>query len=782
MKISLGLALWAMVPAVLTAASTSLRSKSAVAQRTGDRTITKVVHILEDMLESSKKDGDADKGVFAKFKCYCNTKKTAKTTSIEALTREISMLESKIEAIRGSTGALSTSNAQVKTDMEANEQARKDAEALRAKEKEAFETEKADLEVASKQMAAAIEMLGAVGADQTLSSGADHAQEMAGFTGASLLDVSSSIKQAYAMGSEVLDDAQAQTMDSFLQALNTQDAPYTGTYTAQSGEVVGILKNMKDTFKQNLASAVSQEKVAAEAYTSFMSAKKASYDELSALFEKQEGDMGSNDGDLAGKQEQLTQAKKQKVLDEEFLDQLIPMCQEKAKEFASRKALRTNEDAAITEAISILNSDAAFGTFGEVTATKSGATGPESFLQVQSIATGFLQVRSLQNSRQKVNIPAAKRLLKKALAKAGSLHDSLNLMRLYRMLMKENPFNAVIAGAQKMLQVIQAEEAADQEKIAHCKSEKEANDAAISDKTKQIVALNSAIEALTTDIEDPESGLQAQVEETEASLKDNFASQKESTVTRKTANLIYQKSIANLVQADELISSAIKVLKKYYAQLEGQAENKAPEAIQGSSAPKTWEGEKGFQGQNSDGNSAITMLEFILEETRKEEVEGHSDEKRAQHEFEDCMATLKSQEATLQKSLVELKKTLSEKLLDLSEKKEALAATETDKVAVENYMAKIKRGCDFFQVNYEDRKARRKEETSAVENLIKTLKDTAYYKVEAARESQNGYKEAGCGTECAEDPDHAKCQACVEKVSVRGYCVTHPQATGCESS
>ena len=32
-------------------------------------------------------------------------------------------------------------------------------------------------------------------------------------------------------------------------------APFTGSYTAQSGEVVGILKNMRDTFESELAAA-----------------------------------------------------------------------------------------------------------------------------------------------------------------------------------------------------------------------------------------------------------------------------------------------------------------------------------------------------------------------------------------------------------------------------------------------------------------------------------------------------------------------------------------------
>merc|ERR1719159_2149234 len=66
---------------------------------------------------------------------------------------------------------------------------------------------------------------------------------------------------------------------------------------------------------------------------------------------------------------------------EEFLELLIPMCEEKAKEYEERNMFRANEDAAISKAIAILNADAAFDTFGKVDATSTGAT---SFLQFAS--------------------------------------------------------------------------------------------------------------------------------------------------------------------------------------------------------------------------------------------------------------------------------------------------------------------------------------------------------------------------------------------------------------
>merc|ERR1719238_1003943 len=79
------------------------------------RTITKVVRLLQEMLEKSKADGDRDRDLYAKYKCYCDDNEDEKKMSIEDLTKQISILESKIAELQASTGALSTQCAELKT-------------------------------------------------------------------------------------------------------------------------------------------------------------------------------------------------------------------------------------------------------------------------------------------------------------------------------------------------------------------------------------------------------------------------------------------------------------------------------------------------------------------------------------------------------------------------------------------------------------------------------------------------------------------------------------------
>jgi hypothetical protein len=167
----------------------ALPSASAVAvekdRTAGDRTITKVVELLQKMMDKSVKEGDEEREIYAKFKCYCDTNEAEKKASVESLTEQIALLESKIAEIQGDTGTLSSECAELKTKMAENKAAQKDATSVREKENKAFKAEEADLEKAIEDMKKALKVLGEVGADQTSSDGAaDNKKFMAGFKGA----------------------------------------------------------------------------------------------------------------------------------------------------------------------------------------------------------------------------------------------------------------------------------------------------------------------------------------------------------------------------------------------------------------------------------------------------------------------------------------------------------------------------------------------------------------------------------------------------------------------
>merc|ERR1719183_1040558 len=208
MKTALVLTLVVAFPA----AHAAVTAGAAKAQ--DDRTVTKVVKMLEGMLEKSKVDGDKDREIYAKFLCYCNTKKEQKTTEIADLTEGIAQLQNIIAELKGSNGELSSAAAKLKMDIFNNEQEQKMLTKLRKEENEAYEALKADSEFAIGQMNEAIATLAEVGADQTLGqAAADHNQFMAKY-GLELSQKSKAkISEALKAAAAFMEEKQAKTAE-----------------------------------------------------------------------------------------------------------------------------------------------------------------------------------------------------------------------------------------------------------------------------------------------------------------------------------------------------------------------------------------------------------------------------------------------------------------------------------------------------------------------------------------------------------------------------------------
>jgi len=626
---------------LLVPAGTLLSCAGAVA--TGDKTITKVVKILQGMLAKSKEDGDHEREIFAKFQCYCDENTREKTESIKSLTTQIAVLEAKIEEVQGSSGTLSEEVAKLTMDIGENERARETAESVREKAHEAYTALKEDSENAIDAMSDAIRTLSEVGADQTSFLAEDSRKMRAGsFLG------TNKVKAALDLAATFLPTPKQAALQSFVQA------PFTGSYSAQSGQVVGILKNMRDTFEANLAAATSTEKAEVEKYDKLMATLKRLADEMSSSFDKKQEELGENDASLADYRDQLTDAKDAKQNDEEFLAKLEAVCEKKSKQYAERKSLRANEDAAVAEAVAILNSDEAFETFGKTDATSTGATG---FLQIMSVS---------QHQQMSESATAARARAGSMLQMAAGAKHSMRLAKVAALLAAGNPFDTVLSEIDKMLEVIVEEGKVDKENLDWCNDERTENDASLDDKNDQISTLQGAIDDLTDAIENPESGLKIMIEQTNDALKGNVEAQVKQTKNRKEENKAYQQNIRTLVKAEEILRKAIKVLSKYYDALAKKiAESEGAGLLQEDPAPPETFGT--FEGQSSKGGDAVQMLEFILDETKKEEAEAHADEESAQHDYEDGMAELKAKEEEGQKTIIELQTTLASKEEELTQ-------------------------------------------------------------------------------------------------------------------
>merc|ERR1719163_1405284 len=486
------------------------------------------------------------------------------------------------------------------------------------------------------------------------------------------------------------------------------------------------------------------------------------------------------------------------------------------------KMVRANEEAAIAQAISILNSDAAFESFGATAAGTSGNTG---FIQLEQTPV---------------------RKLKQILEKTARKQKSLRLAKIASQVNKGNPFAMVIGMIKKSMKAIDEEEKKDDETKSFCDSERETNDQSISDLNANIDSLSGEIDELTNNIEEPKTGLKDTLAARQTDLADNKASQAEETANRQAENAEYRKNVQNLVVAEETIEKALAVLSKFYDWLErkqgphhyeehsgkdsgGSTIKRIPEATQeeleeacsadpncagfntngilksainpeadwydfsGSLFVKTpdsfvqlRQGKKEdpapptdeFKGGQEDkGHDALNMLEFILKETKAEEKTAHENEEKAQADYEDFMTEAKAQQNELLETIAGLESTLAEKEKERVLKNELKAADEKERKAAEDYLASIKPGCDFMDQNIDARKDSRRAEKSALTDSLKLMTGTPEYQALAAEAKAKAPGE--CAEDCMGQLDHLDCKVCQTGSSPAGYCSSNPDTPGC---
>merc|ERR1719389_901650 len=190
--------------------------------------------------------------------------------------------------------------------------------------------------------------------------------------------------------SQVLQNSEVAVFKAFVEkaskAVDTNSflaIPGMQSYAPQSGQIVGILKQLKEDMEDDLSE---NQKNELKAQEDFAAMKAASEDEMAS--QKKQQEMAENElAEITAKHaeaaQELADTEEQLALDKEFLANLKKKCEASDKEFAERTKSRMEEIAAVQDTIKFLNSDEAFHLFDK------------------TVNTAFTQVAALSDSQAK---------------------------------------------------------------------------------------------------------------------------------------------------------------------------------------------------------------------------------------------------------------------------------------------------------------------------------------------------------------------------------------------
>merc|ERR1719156_78435 len=156
---------------------------------------------------------------------------------------------------------------------------------------------------------------------------------------------------------DVITPKQRKLLSSLLQA-NAVPA-----YQAQSGEIFGILKQMKETFMGDLSVSQKEELANSAAYEELKTAKEAEIAAGQNAIETKTQELANVDEKNAQAKEDIEDTRNSLSADERFLMDLKEKCQMTDQEWEERQKTRQEEISAVSEAISILSADDAHDLF-----------------------------------------------------------------------------------------------------------------------------------------------------------------------------------------------------------------------------------------------------------------------------------------------------------------------------------------------------------------------------------------------------------------------------------
>merc|ERR1719159_6770 len=629
--------------------------------------------------------------MYDKFMCYCDGNTGEMAKSVEEAAQRITELKAKLESSIAEKDQLDQELIAHKQDREAANQDLAKATAIREKEHAEY------LELTGESKENLDAMTSAIAAlEKGMGSGFLQSKT-------SLMDRLHKILNT----AQSLDAYQRSTVTSFLAG--TQN-PY-GDYHGQSGEIVGILKAMKDEMDKTLNGAVADEEKNAAGYAELAAAKKEEISAASAAIESKTQRSGTLAVTITTTKGDIKDTTNEMNDTEAFLANLKVECAEKKKEWAVRCQIRAEEVAAISEAIKVLNDDDALDLFKKTLSLSQGPAGSQ---------LGFIQQHEAQHNK-------AQQALQQLQASKMD-QKNLQVQFLENALKTKNvDFSKVIAMTDEMINVLKEEQASDDAQKAFCdkdiaKSEKEQKDT--EEEIASAAALIEECKEASAQTADEIALLQKEIKELDLAVA-------EATEQRKEEHGEYIQFMEENNAAVQLLEKAKNKLNKFYRPTQYKAET-TPEPIVLSQLsfvqvshkeappppPETWGAYKKKDGKS---NGAMALLNRLSKDLQDGIADAEHDEKTNQKDYETHMSDSQTSRAQKAESITEKeasKADLDLKVENASEKKTSL---EQDLLNIKDYLSKLHAQCDFLTENYDMRKTARETELESLANAKAVL-------------------------------------------------------------
>jgi len=659
------------------------QGEGAVAEHTANP-IRKVVTMLQNMQKKIADEGAKKEAMFDKYMCYCKNADTTLAQSISDAQTKIPQVESSIKEGAAMKKQLEgeLKDAQVSR-VEAKDTIAK-ATALREKEAAAFAAKKSELDSNIGALAKAIPAI------------------EKGMSGSFLQTSAASVLRQISLSADMI-PADRDLLASFLSDGSS--------YAPQSGQIVGILKTLKDEMDKDLADATASENSAIASFDSLVASKKKEIDALTKAVESKTSRIGELGVKIAQMENDLEDTQEGLAEDQKFFADLEGNCKAKEAEWAAYKKVQAEEQVALADTIKVLNDDDALELFKKT---------------LPSAGSSFVQV---QVGKKAMRQQALGALL------ARGLHKSDPRLDLIEMAMHGGKmgFDKIIKMIDNLVVDLKAEQGVDDDKRSYCNAEFDKAE----DKKKGLDADISDLGKAIEDGEEQIATLAGEIKALTKGIKDLDKSVSEATDARKAEHDDYVETLAANNGAKDLLEFAKNRLNKFY----NPKMYKAPPArelaamaqLHGAAAPPPPPAaDLSYKKSGEESNGVIAMIDLLIADIDKDNQVGGVEEKEAQKEYEQFMSDASEKRALDSKAITDNESAKAETESDLQSNKDSKGSKTIEAMETAKYIGGLHQECDWLLNNYDARKAARTGEIDALGKAKSVLSGADYSLVQTA--------------------------------------------------
>merc|ERR1719324_1266794 len=469
-----------------------------------------------------------------------------------------------------------------------------------------------------------------------------------------------------------------------------QKAQAKASYSPQSATIMGILKDMYDTFGADLEKSNQEESDAQKAFEDLMAEKQQQIADWTAQVTDKEGQKAEKATMLSESEELLAATQTQLKIDEDFFETARDQCKAKSDEWDERSRLRTEQLDGIEKALAILTSDEAKATFAASAVRAQDTFGTEGEREMESTDVKKKSVGDvlfLQLDQSRVPRERAYNAIKKVIGHSKNL-------RLARIAVAVRTavaghFDEVIAEIDMMIKLLADEEQEDIEQRDWCIAEQNNQ----TNHKENLEYEISQLQAKITAAEEKKAELEAEKEDTLKKKADLEEAMEQALADREAENQAFTTAKQDDLNAIDLLGQAIEALSAYgsnNALLQQPAmevsEDQAPDATFSSK-----------DNHKDAQNGIVALLTQIKENLEIEIGVSTKGEAKATEEYEKLKADADAQIKSYEEQVVALDAAIADTDAEITSLTETKEDTEGEHTTTVEYLAKIKPNCEWIK-------------------------------------------------------------------------------------